>query len=179
MTGIIVDKFKNELFIFADGRVTADDLIYTDSCDKITPIITSAGYSLLAFCGDVSIEDSCMSLIDANKVSHKDIQEIKGQGTAILLKPDDLLLINIDNTTGVEEGTVRPNNNHIARYPFKCFPMFFGSGSTALSSAYKALQCDKTTSRRVYLKNIDKCYIAASSTITSMNKLTQIESIQL
>ena len=167
MTGIIIDVFKDELFAFADGRVTSDDIILTDEDDKIHKLDAN---NVVTMVGSASLIEPCLDLIRAGTVGQDTIKGIAGDGEVIWLTKQHITVLSFE-----------PSGHGISKYKIKSAPMFFGSGTVGLQGAYYALmpEIKVSISRDEYLAIIKLVYKAAATRIASMNTLTQTESIKL
>lgn len=187
MTGIVVDKFKDSLYVFADGRVTEDDFVFTDHDDKITKLDDE---NIMTMCGEAIIIDQCMDLFLEGKLDNEHVRKINGEGTVIWISTENIKTVDIDNKAislydkdkkrrADDADKVSINNNGISTYKHQCLPMFFGSGKRSLSGAYYALECHKSADEKTYISRMRKAFKAASTLVASMGPLKQVESIKL
>lgn len=172
MTGIIVDRYEDEVFVFADGRVTDGDFVLTDHDDKILKIDNG---NIFTMCGDASIMDQCISYFEENRLDPENVKNLTGAGSFIWAHSEGVKIVDVDND-GTKENIPA---NGISSFKLKTLPMFFGSGSRALSGAYFALDCNKSKDKKEYLAKIKKCYKASSQYVSSMGPLKQVESIAI
>lgn len=178
MTGIIVDKYKHEIFVFADGRVIEDEhYVLTDNDLKIR---RSDARNVFTNCGDANIMDDCMLLIDEDRLNFEGIKDMNGDGQFIWVTKDTLTIVEF-NPPGAEwdPNSEKKQLNTICSFKNDSLPMFFGSGKIALSGAYYAMECQKAKSRQEYLDLITKCYKGACKRDISMGPLNQTEAIKI
>ncbi len=172
MTGIICAKFQDELFMFADGRVTDGSFVLTDKDDKITK---AGDTDIMTMCGDSSVMDQLMYLFYTSEVNTVTIKDMTGEGTWIWLNTQNITIVDIEN-----DGTKdMPNHNGISTFKHQTLPMFFGSGRSSLSGAYFSLECPKAATREEYIKKVRQCYKGTCKYESSVGQLQQIESIRL
>lgn len=185
MTGIVVDKYKDALYMFADGRVTEDDFIFTDHDDKIIKVDEN---NLFTMCGESVIIDQCLDLFMDGKLDTDSVNRITGEGVVVWLNAENVKTIDVENKNiSLNEKSKRDNedtklnvgNNGISTYKHQCLPMFFGSGKRSLSGAYFALECHKSPDEKTYISRMRKAYKAASTRVTSVGPLKQFETIRL
>lgn len=186
MTGIVVDKFKDQLYVFADGRVTEDDFVFTDHDDKITKVDDE---NIFTMCGESVIIDQCIDLFMEGKLDAESVKKVTGEGVVVWLSTDNVKTIDVENKSislierarrkDEADGKVNVNNNGMSTYKHQCLPMFFGSGKKSLSGAYFALDCHKAPDEKTYISRMRKAYKAASTLVNSMGPLKQIESIRI
>src|SRR5687768_1726282 len=171
MTGIVVDVFNDEIFVFADGRCTDDDVIFTDDDLKIHKLDAN---NIVTMTGDDQIIDPTIELIKADAVTLENLRLINGDGNVIWVTKDKLTVLNFDPK---ETDTGIINRPGISSYKIDSGPFFFGSGTAHLQGAYYGLLPRRSHAREEYLELMVNTYDAAAKRITSMGTLRQIESI--
>jgi len=173
MTGIIVDVFKDEVFVFADGRCTEDDIIYTDFDYKIHKLDSD---NIVTMTGDDQIIDPTIELIWSGKVSLENLKQINGEGNVIWVHKDKLIVLNFDQKE-TPNGSV--NSPGMSSYRLTSAPFFFGSGTGHLQGSYYARNPSVSSTKEKYIEEMEMVYSAAAKRITSMGVLRQHESIKL
>lgn len=173
MTGIVVDVYKNEIFVFADGMVTRGDFIDTVKYDKVHKIDLE---NIVAFCGSLQIVDQAVDLISEGKTELEHIKTIEGSGDVIWVTPEGASLWGIDNEDDSKDSK---SSNYTVSLNVKSFPLFFGSGADVLSGAHGAIVPSKAKNRESYLALIKEVYLAASNRISSMGPLHSFETVKI
>jgi hypothetical protein len=177
MTGIVIDKFMDTVFVFADGRLTGNDhgWIYSDTDDKIRKLDEE---TIITNCGEAHLIDSCETLILEGNFEQEHLNKVKGDGSVIIATSDHIKTIDfaIFNEDSEKETVYRAN---LSTYKHSALPMFFGSGMECLSSAYAALDMKDCKTEKEYLSKMKKVFKAACSRMSSMGPLRQTESIKL
>lgn len=173
MTGIVVDIYKNEIFVFADGRVTNDDYVFTDKDDKIHKL---GERDIITMTGGCEIIDQAIELIRDGNLSIESVKEITGSGIIIYVTDELIHEWTIDNVKDTKDS---PSNNGTATYKHKVLPLFFGSGTEALAGAYELAQPRKAKNCKDYQKSMEGIFLAASKRVSSMGPLHQTESFKL
>jgi hypothetical protein len=187
MTAIVADKFKDRLYVFADGRVMGDDyFILTESDQKIQRVDED---TLVTMCGDSIIIDPVVSLLIENKLDYITVQSVVGEGEVIILDSVGLRIVNIDNKNTAIHNKAKKGDeldklldggqNGISSYKHDSLPMFFGSGKYSVSGAYYALEVHKSKDEKEYLSRMKKAFKSSSKLLTSIGDLKQVEHIQL
>lgn len=209
MTAILVDKFDNKyLYVFADGRATAGDVIHSDTHKKVEIY----NDSIYVGCGDVSIIQIMIDLAKDNKLGTEAAEEILNkrvqneddsskiiQITGHYVTEYDVILYNsptssttkkINKSRVADEPVLSENNNTFSnsrvkiltiKYKLDGLPLAYGSGTVALKSAYLALLRNMKLggSTKKYEKLVKEAFLATSSVVTSCNSNVYFERIEL
>jgi hypothetical protein len=163
MTGIVVDRFKDHIYIFADGRLLTENKIFTESYKKIVV----DGEGMYAVVGEVDLFELVRPHINYSSVDIDEIKNITG----------DITVIGVNNCH-IREVIICPTDrNHVTTYDFSILPIFFGTGESGLAAAYYALHPGKCTKKSEYLGVMRKIFDSAAKRNNTMNGLTQYESI--
>lgn len=169
MTGLVVDVFNNEVFIFADGRVTDDDFVFTDTYKKIVKLNSN---SMIAMCGDVSLLDNFVNLVKYNEHTEENLNKIKDTGSIIFATNSEVVVFDFDKKADIVE-------HWSISYDFTMLPIFLGSGERSLSGAYYAIEPRMTSTRRDYIENMRRVFKSAATRVISMGQLYQVESLKI
>ncbi len=178
MTGICVDKFKDTIYMFADGRLTGNDhgWVFSDTDDKIRKLDEE---TLITNCGESHLIDSCEQLLLEAKLDQEHLNMVKGDGTVVLAHPDTITTIDFSVVNEDLEGKETIFRADISTFKTAACPMFFGSGMECLSAAYTALDIKDSKTEKEYLLKVKKMFKAASSRMSSMGPLRQTETIKV
>lgn len=167
MTGIIVDKFKDELFIFADGQVGGQHFILTHNDKKIIKVDEG---NMFTMCGDACAIDLVMELFHTNQLTFDKVKDMQCEATVIWANKNVIKLVDFEKEENVTGG--------ISTFKHEALPMFFGSGSAALSGGYYAV-LKKFKKREDYIQAMKLVFKAASNRTPTMGELNQVESIKV
>lgn len=173
MTGIVIDSFGKDIFVFADGRLTSGDEIFTETYSKVVKL---ANGEVLVFCGDVPVFDIMINHITNGTDTHENLSQIKQDSTVVWVS--DGKIVEYDFDSHDNNGVVTWNYNTTTFTP-EVFPLFFGSGTRGLTAAYYALNPKSTNSKAIYLDEMRKVFDAASKRLTSMGPLYMYETVKL
>ena len=178
MTGIVVDKFQDTIYMFADGRLTGSDhgWIYSETDDKIHKLDEE---TLITNCGEAHLIDAVEHLIMEAKMDQESLNAIHGDGTVVIASFENIKTIDFEVLNADVDGKETTYSAKSATYKHTACPMFFGSGMECLSAAYAALDMKACKTEKEYLSKMRKIFKAASSRMSSMGPLRQTETIRL
>lgn len=173
MTAILVDIYKDTLYVFGDGRVmSSDTMVYTEKDDKILKYDDDNIFTMV---GDATIMDALLELFETGKLTLDNVKNITGRGEFIWANNENIRVVDIDYD-GDEKSVAK---NGISTFKHKTLPAFFGSGTEPVSASYYALECQKATDEKEYLSRIRKAFKSASTRCITFGPLHQIETINL
>lgn len=172
MTGIVIDSFGKEIFVFADGRLTSDDEIFTESYSKIVKLDDN---SIVTFCGDVPAFEIVLDHIQNDTDTHENLAKVQHDATIIWIS--DKKIVEYDFNSKDNNGIITYEYS-VSTYTLEVLPIFYGTGIRGLTAAYYALSPRITGKKQSYLENIERVFSAASKRVNSMGELYLYESIK-
>lgn len=193
MTGIVVCKVKNSIYMHADGRTSAGDYIHQDNNEKIFYRPADDTHTFDRYYVTAGDESPCDYVIHKVDVLTQDLGDLPSQSlydwlyeTETLKRiPTDMIMLVIHHyresgaITMFEIGRFDGNSNSeigsvhcIQRYEHD-LPLYYGSGSIALKASHNALQAvlDPSVYSDDHLEVMTKVFDISADIISSMGKL--------
>lgn len=172
MTAIIIDKYKNEIFAFADGRLTRGDLIMTDTAEKVFRVDAD---TIWTGCGDMKLDETFKRLVETNQLNDKSVKELRFDGTFYVVKADEIIVV--DSAEPDDNDT--PSKSGMYKLSIDALPITDGSGLEALQAAYNTIQPNKAKSREEYLEKVKECFNKGCARVSSVGPYYSHKSVKI
>lgn len=170
MTLIVVDRFEDEVYVIADGRISAESMILSDTYSKTSYL---GDGQIVAFCGSLGALETGIDLLLENNLSLETLTNFSGQGNFLVI--DRFGITDYEFNDGADEENKIPSN--ISVYKHETGMMCFGTGEPMFRAVYKALKIDQSKTETQYLNKIREAFRIISSIETSVGKVFTINSI--
>ena len=178
MTALLMTKFKKEIFVFADGRVTRNMTIQTDKCKKI---FEAANGTIIASAGDVGAEFDFISGMNNNMLDKPYLSTLQGSGLFLVANKKNFMEYEYDNTKPLTKDNEDLNytNITISTFNFEEGPIAGGCGGDGVLMAYKALKADKAQTRKQYIDLVREAFKVNASVNVFCSELFMFKTIKL
>lgn len=171
MTLIVVDKFDENIHVIADGRISSESMIVSETYNKVQDL---GDGQIVAFCGSLGALETGIDLLLECNLSLETLANFAGQGSFLVI--DRFGITDYEFNDGADEENKIPSN--ISVYKHETGMMCFGTGEPMFRAVYKALKIDQSKTETQYLNKIREAFKIISSIETSVGKVFTIDSIR-
>lgn len=170
MTAILLDQYKDDLYLFADGRLTGDDSLISNCYEKILHV-TGENISVVhSFAGDGGADMYFRQFLWTGTTPYEVLSNFctdKAPSCAVcgfVIFPKDNAVYHVQS--------LRDCGNQAMLIPLPLeHPYTSGSGEEILLGAYHTVQPRKAKSEVEYVRRISRCFSAVSVVKLSVGPL--------
>jgi len=175
MTALLVDQFKNEVFVFSDGITMTGDLMRIISRKAEKSQYHNNNTQISVSCGSSALGQECRQLIDEGRDLNEENIKTKLDGTILLVDATDVTITSI-----YYDSEATSDKRHISAHSLKIKdqPYFSGSGGDFMAGAYYALNPRKAKTRAEFIKRIKAVFTAATQYTGTITEVTHIKTIK-
>lgn len=168
MTVLLIDKFEGKIHVFADGRLTSDQYIFSEDFDKTKYLNSGA---IFTFCGGLNGANLIKQLYIDGDLDVESLSHVRQDVNVYIVTKFKVMCIIAHSD--------KDSINMIDEYDLNILPIFDGSGIEILTGAYEALDVPKSKSESQYINKVSKCFKAVSKRIISVGDLYSHKTIKI
>lgn len=172
MTAILIDKYKGEIFVFGDGRLTKDDFTITDKAEKVFRVDND---TLWTGCGDMRLDEKFKQLVENNQLNINSVKELEFEGVFYVVKSDEITVVACEDGPG-ESDIIKAG---IYKLHTSTLPLTDGSGGEMLQAAYDTLLPNKAKTREEYIARVTECFNKGCARLGSVGPLFSYKTIKI